>query len=267
MNKSIILLPHFNSPEGLYKTVRSIASTESVDLLVVDDGSTNKFNPERLISSYFAKGDVKTLFLPENRGIQGALNEGLRFIIKKGYKYVARLDTNDLVLGNRFGIQESYLENNPDIALIGSYAHFVDEEGDPLFDVCHPVSYERIKNKMYVNSTFVHPAITFRTSMIQEVGLYPEDYHAAEDYALFFKVIKKYKCENLPEFLMQCEVSKHGISGIKRRQQLNNRLKLIRENFSFGYWPIYGLLRNSILYMIPRGVLTFIKKQINKGSI
>ena len=42
MSNIIVLIPHYNNLIGLKKTIASINEDISIDILVIDDGSTNK---------------------------------------------------------------------------------------------------------------------------------------------------------------------------------------------------------------------------------
>ena len=44
MSNIIVLIPHYNNLIGLKKTIASINEDISVDILVIDDGSTNKLD-------------------------------------------------------------------------------------------------------------------------------------------------------------------------------------------------------------------------------
>lgn len=112
---------------------------------------------------------------------------------------------------------------------------------------------------MYINAMHIHPTIMFRNSILKSIGLYPIDFKAAEDYAFFFNVIKSYKVANINKVLVKCEINPKGISTLLRKKQAKNRIKLIIKNFYFGFYPIYGLLRSVLLYIMPLNVLIKLK--------
>ena len=111
---------------------------------------------------------------------------------------------------------------------------------------------------------FIHPTICFRSNVLKDIGYYPTAYPAAEDYAFFFKIVKKYETANYPEYLVNIEVNSYGISYVKRKMQVKSRIRVIIDNFYFGFYPIYGLVRNILLMFVPRGLTTFLKKLLYK---
>lgn len=262
MNKTALLIPHYNNPKGLVKSIESIDKSENIDVFIIDDGSLNyKINEELVIKSFKASGSIYIDYLNTNKGIENALNRGINLILEKEqYKYIARLDCGDVCLEKRFQIQESFLEENEKIKLVGSNARAVDINNVYLYDYIHPTSDKEIKKKMHVNSMFVHPCVMFKIEAVKEIGLYPTNYKSAEDYAYFFEFVKRYEVANINRNLVQIEINPNGISILSRKSQAKNRLKIMIKNFYFGFWPIYGFLRSVILYIIPYSIILKIKK-------
>ena len=198
-------------------------------------------------------------------GIESALNYGLDYIKEqKQYHYIARLDCGDICLGKRFQKQASFLKLNPEIKIVGSNAIAVLPSGKFLYNTVFPKDHSEIKNKMYVNSMFLHPCVMFASTVVDIIGNYPTDYKAAEDYAFFFKIVNKFKTANIQEFLLQYEINPAGISLSKRKLQVWSRIRIIKDNFYFGFWPIYGLSRNLILYFLPNSIVQKIKEIKNR---
>lgn len=260
----LILIAHYNNPNGLEASLRSIRESFTVDVLIVDDGSTKKFNEEILRKAYTAG----TLFfdaLPVNQGVGVAANKALEIAQRMAYKFIGRLDCGDINYKNKYKTQLDYLIANPEVKLLGTWARVVNEKGEFLHFLKHPKEYEILKKKMYLNSMFLNPSVVFYTEILKTVGNYPHKYRrAAQDYAFFFKVIKFYKAENLPLVLMDYIVDPNSISTTRRRLQVKNRIKIILDNFYFGVYPIAGIFRSVILYLFPRWITTLVKKTLHK---
>ena len=260
----IVLIAHYNNPEGLEKTLKSINEPFDVDIMVVDDGSSQKPNINHLKSIY-KKGNIFLEYLPENKGVGIAANHGLAKIQEMDYELIGRLDCGDLNKKNKYKKQIDYLKKNPNVKLLGTWADMVDEQGNLLYILKHPISHKELKNKMYLNSMFVNPSVIFYTEILKTVGNYPKKYRrAAQDYAFFFKVIKHFEARNLPEPLLTYLVEENSISTQKRRLQVKHRIQIIKENFYIGFYPIYGILRNYILLFVSREATTKLKQVLHK---
>lgn len=260
----IVLIPHYNNSHELAKSLMSIDEEQTVDVLIIDDGSKCSPNLDE-IREHYKNGKVLLDILDKNQGIENALNRGLDIIKKLDYKYIGRLDCGDYCIKNRFTKQIEYLENNKEIYLLGTWANIKNNNGDLLYVLKHPTSYDEIKKKMFINNMFVHPSVVFRKKTLEKIEGYPTNYEAAEDYAFFFKIVLKFKAENLPEPLLDYILDSNSISSKKRFIQVKSRIRIIVDNFRLGFFPIYGLTRNCFLLFLPRNFTTRIKKLISKN--
>jgi len=73
-NKVILLIPHYKNMKGLCTSLSSIDKNESLDILIVDDGSNMDFDENKIRTSFLGKGLVFFEYLKENSGIEIALN-------------------------------------------------------------------------------------------------------------------------------------------------------------------------------------------------
>lgn len=265
MNPSlIVLICHYNNLKGLEDSLLSIQEDFSVDVMVIDDGSTERPNIEQLKSIY-KNGKLFLELLPQNVGVGAATNIGLKKIIDLGYKLTGRLDCGDINHKNRYKKQLDYLAKNTDVKILGTWGNMVDMNGKLLFVLKHPITYQEIKKKTYLNSTFINSTTIFYVDIIKEIGLFPEKYNRnGEDYAFFFNAVLKFKAENLPETLLDYEVNPNSLSTQGRKEQVKARIGIIKEHFYWGFYPIYGLIRSYLLLYISRDSANFIKKLISR---
>lgn len=263
MKKIIVLIPHFNNPTGLLQSIRSMQTEFSlVDILVIDDGSKNEVSQD-LLRNTFGES-ILVLNNRINRGIEYVLNDGLNYAVEHGYIYIARLDCGDLCVENRFQIQYDFLKCNPTISVIGSHVKCVDTEGNYLYNLKMPLTDAVIRKKMFLNAMLIHPTLFFRIEVVLKVGLYPTEYKNAEDYAFFFKLLPYFKFANIDKELVQIELNPNGISNTGRIFQLKSRIRIIKENFYFGFYPIYGLVRAYTLLIVPNSLIKKLKALILK---
>ncbi|MBJ8189868.1 glycosyltransferase [Bacillus cereus] len=264
MNKIAVLIPVYNNEEGLIRSLNSLEDEEILlDIVVVNDGS----DKEPVIPKEDFKNNIILLNLSENQGIEMALNKGLEFILKNNYNYVGRLDAGDLIVKGRFVKQVKYLECNEEYMLVGSDVEYVNTDGNHMFNIQLPKGYKQIRKKMHVNSCFLHPAVLISVNALKSEGVYSTDFKAAEDYELFFRIVSKYKSENLDEILTITEYNEGGISLTRRKEQLKSRFKIQLKYFDFKTFESYrGILQTIVLYIMPVKVITFIKKIVSKSK-
>lgn len=256
-NDIVILIPHYNNPVGLESSLNSVAFPIPIHVLVVDDGSHTKPDEERLRKLFEDRLSISFLYNRVNEGIERTLNNGLRYIQEQlPCQYIARLDCGDTCAPSRFVKQKQYLDAHPDVYLIGSWVEFVDEQGEKVYTYKAPADHKDIVKNMYLKCSFIHPSVMFRAAALKEIGPYPINYKAAEDYAFFFRFVQRYKTHIIPEVLTYCEINPAGISHTKRNVQLRSKIRILMDNKTASPYFVAGLFRNLVLRALPYSLVS-----------
>jgi glycosyltransferase involved in cell wall biosynthesis len=108
-----VLMPAYNGQADVERTLASFAEAEGarVHVLIVDDGSTPP-----IVAPALPHMDIEILRMPQNAGIERALEAGIEALAVRGYRYAARIDAGDLAAPNRLATQRAYLEAHPNVA-------------------------------------------------------------------------------------------------------------------------------------------------------
>lgn len=261
-----ILIPHYNNPKGLIKSIDSIEINVPTLILVIDDGSDLNCKPDSISFHHLVANkvniDLQYIELKKNIGIENVLNVGLKELINRyTTTFIARLDCGDICHKNRFNHQLEFLANNSDVALVGTWAEVIDEQGNHLYSLKTPASQDAINKKMNIAIAFVHPTIMFRTKALETVGLYPQGFTTAEDYAFLFNFVNKLKTANLPKILLFKERSIESVSTKKRRKQILTRFRVIYKYGQPGIYYFYGLVRTVLLLFVPYKLMEYLKER------
>lgn len=262
-----LLIPHYNDPSGLARSLDSIRPEEPCDVLVVDDGSiSHPLEVGEAASHCHTQGDFFAVMITPNQGIEAALNAGLEWIRERGYEFVARLDCGDRNRPGRIARQLTFLDEHEDVVLVGAQASYVDLAGNEQFILPLPETHDEILAYLRNNSAFMHPAVMFRTAVLERTGLYPTQFPRAEDYALFWEMAKVGQVANIPEPLIDYELDPNSLSLSGRREQLKSRLRIQRRN-SDGSWAARrGIARTLALLVMPYGAALRVKSMVNPRS-
>lgn len=233
------LMPILNGMPYLPETLASIESQthKNYELLVWDNGSTDgtleeleKWIPQRI------SGKV---FTGEPYGVGGSLK---RLVEECKTELCARIDADDVNLPERLEKQVAFLNEYPEIAIVGSQMYYIDEKGnvsDSLYYV--PLRHEEIVYTMLSDNSIAHPSVLFRRSAILDVGNY-RDLPNIEDYDLWLRVATKYKLANIEKPLVQYR--KHSKS-ITQRTIREKRLKKLEEGcFTNNAPSLFGITRD-----------------------
>jgi glycosyltransferase involved in cell wall biosynthesis len=257
-----LLIPCYNNTEGLLVSLKKVHYRPNQFLVViVDDGSTIPVSENKIADAVGKDFPIRLLRTEKNHGITAALNMGLDWIT--GHvraNYIARLDCGDLCHTDRFVLQVQYLDDHREIGLLGSWCRFENKDGSGGYAYKTPTDHEGIIRAMHFRNVFIHPTVMFRTSLLAQTGLYPTDHEYAEDYALFWKMIKVERSHILDKFLVTCEINPKGISYANRGKQLAARWKVIKEFAPDQLLRISAFIRLKVLLIMPKRLALQLKK-------
>lgn len=257
------MIPSYNCQRDLESTLASLDKSEvKCDVFVIDDGS---FPPLSLPPCSASKNTHHLLRQDDNLGITSALNVGLKEILEAGFDYIARIDAGDLYVEGRFSKQLDFLENNPDHAVVGTWASCVTPDGETLFDYRWPPHHDKIIRGMHYNNKMIHPSVMMRASMLSGIEHYSHNYPWAEDYEFFFRLGQHHKLANIPERLLKYEINPGQITNMHRSTILRSRLR-IQLKF-FAPWKIHswlGLFTTLITGTLPRKTVVELRRRFTR---
>jgi glycosyltransferase involved in cell wall biosynthesis len=120
-----VIIPCHDDGAFLGEAVRSIDEAEPVELVVVDDASSEESTLECL--RHLEAEGVRVLRHEQNKGLSAARDTGLR---ATQAPYVFNLDADDLAVSGSLGIMADRLEGDPDAAAcIGDFIEFGEWNG------------------------------------------------------------------------------------------------------------------------------------------
>lgn len=200
--KISVILPTYNREKMLPNALDSILNQTFPDfeLIVINDGSTD--NTQKILEEYAAKDKrIKIINHEKNKGIVWGLNEGLEQA--KG-EYIARMDDDDISYPKRFEIQLAYMQEHPDVAIVGTWVSTSNDKtaADSWWK---ETKSELIKIKMLLGiNPLAHPTFMMRRSFLKNHHIqYKDKYLATEDFHLLADVmLAGGKLENIPKTLL-----------------------------------------------------------------
>jgi len=256
----ILVIPYLNNKEGLLRSLKSVQYPKDlVEVVIVDDGSRFALTREDIGGLLESFSQITILRSEENKGVAPSLNLALTGLLNRtDYKYIARLDCGDLCVNDRLSKQVRYLDQHPEIFLLGTRVLFKNFQTGKEYQYQNKSDYKDIKREMHFKCSFIHPSVMFRREVLNRVGLYPENYLHCEDYAFFYKIIRQYKAANLPEILLVSEINEEGVSAQNRKRQMLSRIRVISRFGSNPFLKGAGVWRLLILLITPFRLVRFL---------
>jgi hypothetical protein len=212
-----VLMSVHNGEQFLPEALDSILRQTFADfeLLAFDDCSTD--GSLAILQSY-ARADARVHVVENQRnlGLTKTLNTGLAMARAP---YVARMDADDVSLPLRFAKQIEFLESNPQVEVVGTWADVIDGAGRHVETMQPPGTNAQIQKQLLVSNCLVHPSVMFRTAAVRAVGGYSEQLRYSQDYELWLRLAERCELENLQQVLLKYRVHAGQVSIDKLRDQ------------------------------------------------
>lgn len=233
-----IIMPVYNSEKTIRNSIDSILKQTYKNwiLIIVDDGSTD--NTCSIINEYSDKR-IKLIKSLNNNGVAASLNIGIDNL-NDDSKYVARMDSDDIMLEYRLEKQVEYLEKHEKVSILGSNM-IIKKEGSPTNTrlVSHyPTDNISIITTLLFNNPIAHPTVMLRKNVLKE-NHYDTKFKWCEDYELWSRLArKKYIFHNITEPLLIYNSSQYSES--TRYRYSPEWINIIQEIYS-NYYSSIGL--------------------------
>ena len=206
-----VIMSVYNGEKYLVQAIDSILNQtyQNFEFIIIDDCSTD--NSSHILQEYAQKDSrIKIIKKEKNIGIKGFIeNLNLGISIAKG-KYIARMDQDDVSLPERFQKQVDFLENNPEITLVGAQLNLINEQNKITGEAIAALQHRDIVKRITSQIQLFHPVIMFRKD--QNIQ-YREKFIYCEDYDLYLNLITQgKKLANINEKLLHYRILESSIS-------------------------------------------------------
>lgn len=219
-----VCMPVYNRAKYIGECIESILQQTFTDfeLLIVDDGSTDETCD--VILSY---DDPRIRLIRGEHDYIGSCNR--LFDEAKG-KYIARIDSDDLMLLDRLRIQYEYMETHPEVDILGGGAIFFNEEDDAE-TIYNKLPHEIGIKELQQHTFIVHPtAMMRRESIMRHKLCYDANYIYAEDYHFWFQAVKAgLHIHHIEDLLIRYRYSKQQVTYLHNTKQEENSQRIVNE--------------------------------------
>lgn len=241
----------YNGERFIAETIKSIQDQTFTDweYLITDNCSTDRTAE---IIEEFAKTDPRIKLFKNAENVGQIPNLNRMISLAKG-KYIARTDADDLSYPTRFAKQYAYLEEHPEVVLVGSQQDtWWDGEvrtfsGRPIANTLEELRFSSLFFDVMPNSSFF-----YRKSALEEYGIQYRDYAYAEDWALIDDLLGAGEIFVLPEALIL-----YRVYGDQLTQRLPAELRIAEtEEISLRYLSTQPIEDKTIFEKTIKGKLT-----------
>ncbi len=255
MNLSVLMSVYDKESSAyLYRSLDSLANQtfQADEIVLVEDGPLGQ-ELSAVIGRFQKSMLIKRVKLPVNGGLGGALQMGLTAC--RG-EYVARMDSDDVSVPDRFHVQMDFLQNHPEVDVLGAtIAEFRDDCADATRTRRMPSSGELILEFAKSRNPINHQTVVFRKASVLAVGGY-QPFNGFEDYDLWARMLKVgFRLQNMNAVLVYARCGngmqgrRGGLAYIKREVAFMFHLR--NEGFLSNFQCTRNILSRTMVRFLP----------------
>lgn len=268
MNFSVLMSVYFKeNPEFFAKALESTINQtlKPNEIVIVLDGKLtdelyaviDKFKTEY-------PGLINTVQLEQNVGLGKALEIG---ITQCKYDLIARMDSDDICLPERFEKQINFMIDNPDVKVLGSWIGEFEHDPAVIESIRKvPVQYDEVLKYAKTRCPLNHMTVVYWKDCVIEAGNY-QTLLMNEDYYLWVRMLNKgFKMMNIPEILVYARA---GSSMFKRRggtQYIKSEWQLqktfLEMNFIDPKIFLFNIVSRGFVRLLPNSIRGLIYKKV-----
>lgn len=195
-----VLLPFRKLDLYLISAIGSILSQtySKLELILLDSSTAKSSDSLEFISKNFGSDSrIKLVKVESSLNLAEVLNHGIS--LSQG-SYIARMDSDDISMKERFKIQIDFLRQNPSVSVVGSAIEIIggmpNHKLKPGAVILAPTKEENLIYWALEKNPLFHPTALFRSELLK-IFRYNPRYHLAQDYELWIRIMRKFVIDNL----------------------------------------------------------------------
>ena len=219
-----VLMPVYNTPiEYLKESIESTLNQTFLDFefIIIDDGSTDGSCIE-CIESY---KDSRIRLIRNKHDYIDSLNRGIQ---ESQGKYIARMDSDDIMMPDRLDFQYTYMELHPETDILGCGIHYFGK----YEEFSGNKGVVTINDLLSGNCLFNPTTIMRRTSILKSKIQYSKHFKYAEDYYFWSQAaIAGLYIINVDKAVLRYRISSEQVTSLHQQEQYK-KAKEIQEKIS-----------------------------------
>lgn len=196
-----VIMAVYNASEFLDVAISSVLNQTypHFEFILINDHSIDR--SAEIIKKY-ADQDERVVFIDNPKNLGRALTRNIGLDKARG-EFIAILDADDVAMPDRLEKQVKFLDQNPDVFLIGSGAVRIDEKGNKI-GIHSPITDpDRVGERLEQRNCIYHSTVMYRRTDIR----YREKFPFSQDYDFYLQLLAAgKKLTNIPDQLIQYRI-------------------------------------------------------------
>lgn len=221
MPKISVILPVYNGEKYLQDSIESVLGQtfQDFELIIVDDCSTDE---SPVIAKKYAESNSKIVYVRNeiNLKLPASLNKG--FELASG-PYWTWTSCDNIFLPNAFSILVSKLDSAPEVGLVYSSMHIIDDHSKIISNL------EAGPSKDIILRNVVGACFMYKASLAKQVGQYNQDMFLCEDYEYWLRIARVSKIKPITDNLYLYRRHYQSLSHIREREIIKKGIALQKD--------------------------------------
>ncbi len=230
-------------------------------VVIVVDGPVPDETTKTLEELKELYSEVEIYPLEQNVGLGNALKEGMTHC---GNEIVARMDSDDIAVEDRFEKQIKKFEEDSELSIVGSnIAEFIGDKDNVVSIRSVPEKHEDICKYLKKRCPFNHMTVMFKKSEVEKAGGYLHWFYNEDSYLWARMYLAGCKFANIPENLVYVRINEATFQrrgGYKYYKSERDLFKFMYKNKIIG-WGEYQkakAIRFVIQVLMPNSVRKYV---------
>jgi len=250
MTISVLMSTYYKeNPQYLQESLNSLW-TEQIrkpdQIVLVEDGPlTNELDAVVDHWQHQLNNKLVVVKNPENRGLAESLNAGLAVVTGD---LIARMDSDDRCVPERFLLQERYMAEHPEVDILGGSIQEFNDNGSLHNVRSYPLSMADVLKTMYRVAPLAHPSVMFRKTFFDAGFRYNAKYHICEDVTMWYDAAVAHRViNNLPDTILYFRRNDSMMNRRSREKAWSEFLA-----YNDGIYRLYGLFTYKYIFSLLR---------------
>lgn len=189
MSTVSVILPVHGSRTEIDRSISSVVLQSFLDWTLVIPAFQTSSQVDLILKKWSTYDKRIKVMHTNEPGIPAALN--LAISVVPNSKYIARLDSDDIMLPDRLLRQFKYLELHPKCVIVGGQRILLGENDQVIFNKTWYSLFDfQLRSKCNIDSPFAHPAVMIRGDALKRVGGYRKEFQSSEDLDLWLRLLE-----------------------------------------------------------------------------
>lgn len=252
-----LIMPVRNSGIFLEDAIKSILNQSFKNfefIIIYDDSSDNTLS---IVQNFQKQDDRIKLIYGDNDGISGALNKGIE---KSKGKYIARMDSDDISLPNRFDRQINHM-TNLGLDICGGHSLLIDRDGRVNGLGTVPRSHDLCGLSMMFMVPFAHSSVMMLKSFLIKSSIrYQGKY---EDFDMWIRMFSAgARFGNVDEIVIRYRVLDESLSTVHAIGSRRDTRRVLRTFRSEHQQNIFKIVKNLDFNLLSEGEKSLVARYL-----